>query len=222
MISRKIISLTLGVILIFLALVLLVSGGNLLWWDANVEQDADGYYHTNSVHLKTNDCAIVLKPANINLEPGWYWSLGYATEFKLRISSRTTKPIFIGMAEESKVRSFLVNTQYNELTNIALYPHELKWTAFYGDLEAKVPGLQSFWEKSVTSGEKIQLESDLSDNDMIVVMNEDGAAKIDADAVLALHVPWVYGTAIGFIVMGVIFVVIGIIMLYIFSRPRHT
>ena len=61
MISRKIISLTLGVILIFLALVLLVSGGNLLWWDANVEQDADGYYHTNSVHLKTNDCAIVLK-----------------------------------------------------------------------------------------------------------------------------------------------------------------
>jgi hypothetical protein len=170
----------------------------------------------------TNDCAIVLKPANIDLEPGWYWSLGYATEFKLQISSRsTTKPIFIGMAEESKVRSFLVNTKYNELVNIVLYPYESQWTAFYGDLEAKVPGQQSFWKRSARSDEKIQLESDFSDNDMVVVMNEDGAAKIDADAVLALRIPWVYSTAIGFIVMGVIFVVIGIILLYLFSRSRN-
>ena len=68
--SKKNALLAFAIILIFLALVLLVSGGNLLWWDANVEQDAEGYYHTNSVHLKTNDYAIFLKPANIDLEPG--------------------------------------------------------------------------------------------------------------------------------------------------------
>ena len=57
---------------------------------------------------------------------------------------------------------------------------------------------------------------------MVVVMNEDGMAEIDADAVIALRVPWVYGTGIGFIVSGVIFLVISIILIYMFYRSRHT
>ena len=46
--SKKKVSLVFGIILIFLSLVLLFSGVNLLWWDSIAEQDASGYYLTDS------------------------------------------------------------------------------------------------------------------------------------------------------------------------------
>lgn len=221
--TGKIILLVFGVIVILISTGMLFAGGSLMWLD-RTHIDSEGFISSNSVHIERDSHAIVTGPIIIDQVAldvlNW---MGIATGFGVEGTNNSpSKGIFIGVAEQVDVGVYLNDVEYDELTL-----SDRGWLSFdeetyinhSGDSTPATPTSQTFWVVSAHGAgvQTMQWETEVGSHS-IVLMNDDGSAGVDLNAVYKVKIPSVFGWSVGFLIGGTVVLIIGGLMIYLAVR----
>ncbi len=223
--AGKVILLVFGGLGLLVSIGLLVGGGALLWAD-NTIKDSDGFYTTDTIQMEKGSYAIVTGPADIDIEAGWDWGwgwdLGDLVTFKVEGKSNDpSNQLFIGIARESDIDTYLSGVEYDEIKRFHIWPDSVDYQNHPGSVMPGAPTSQTFWtESTVGAGTRI-LEWELQPGSYsLVLMNDDGSAGIDIDMVLGAKVPLLLAVGVGLLGGGVVVLSISILMVYLSTRRR--
>jgi uncharacterized membrane protein len=225
--AGKIILLVFGIIGLLISIGLLAGGATLLWAD-NTIKDSDGFYTTETIQIEKDSYAIVTGPADIDVDTGWDWGwgwdLGDLVTFKVEGSNNDpSNQIFIGVATESDIDAYLNGVEYDEMTNLHIYPYSVEYENHPGIVVPGAPTSQTFWTESISGAGTQILEWELEPGShSLVLMNDDGSVFVDIDIALGAKVPLLFGIGVGLLVGGVIALSISILMIYFAARRRGT
>ena len=228
----RIILLIFGILLILGSIPLLVGGGTLLWADM-VWTDDDGFIATETDRLERDSYAIVTESADIDIDDEWHWGWGWRGDwdlgdlvtFKVEGSNNDdSKGIFIGVAQESDLIGYLSDVEYDEIIHFRIHSHgfDVDYKNHPGKSSPTAPASETFWMES-TSGTGTQvLEWELETGTYsLVLMNEDGSRDVDLDISVGVKAPWIFGVGIGFVVGGIVALIVGILMVISALRGRQ-
>ncbi len=204
-----------------------MAGGGLMWAEKAL-RDSEGFYTTPAIQLEKDSHAIVTGHANIDLGGDWEWiSWGrrwHPSDFlTLKIegsSSDSSKQIFIGVAETSDLERYLTGVEYDEITDFKFRRLKPEYTNHPGTSEPLAPTSQTFWTASVHGTGTQTLEWGIEEGTYsLALMNEDGSRGLDLAASVGVKVPPVaWGIGIGLLVVGLVFLGVAILMIYLAVR----
>ena len=184
---RRVAPLVAGGVLCAFALVLLVGGGWALWKD-RVERDGSGFVKIGSTTLRTDAYAIV---GNLHGDgPSWLWESSVLGDSRVRATSQSQQPLFIGIARTDDVFQYLRGAGYATVDNFEVRPD----TTHAGGPPSAAPSRESIWAASTqgTGQQALQWDSRAGDWS-VVLMNANAGAGVavhgDASAKLPL-LPW--------------------------------
>jgi len=190
------VSLIAGGILCFIALGLVVSGGLALWKD-RVDRDGSGLVSIGATRLTTHQYAIVGDLQGDG--PDWLYGSTMLGQTRLRATSQTDQPLFMGIARKADVLHYLQPTGY-----ATVYSFEVSTdTTHPGGPPTARPSGESIWSESTQgTGRQTLLWTPRAGDWSVVFMNADASADVDVrgDASAELPVlPWVAG---GLLILG--------------------
>ncbi len=225
--AGRIILLVFGIIGLLISIGLLVGGVAILGVD-NTIKDSEGFYTTKTVQIEKGSHAIVTGPTDIDIEAGWDWGwgwdLGDLATFKVEGSNNDpSNQLFIGVARESDLDSYLSGVEYDEITRFHIYPYSVDYQNHPGSIVPGAPTSQTFWTESTYGAGTQILEWELEPGSYsLVLMNSDGSAGVDINIELGAKVPWLLGVGIGFLAGGVVALVTSSIMVFFAVRRPKT
>jgi len=225
--AGRVILLVFGIIGLLISIGLLVGGGAILWLD-NTIKDSEGFYTTETIQIEKGSYAIVTGPANIDIEAGWdwgwQWDWGNLATFKVEGKSNDpSNQLFIGVARESDLDSYLSGVEYDEIKRFHIYPYSVDYQNHPGSVVPGAPTSQTFWTSSTYGAGTQSLEWELEPGShSLVLMNSDGSAGVDISIELGAKVPWLLGVGIGLLVGGVVALVTGSTMVFLAVRRQKT
>jgi hypothetical protein len=172
-----------------LALVLLAAGGLALW--ANGKKDDDGYLTTKSERFATSTYALATDDLDIDSHgTGWLVDSDRYGKVRLKVQSRTGKPVFVGIARSDDVARYLGGTAHAELTDVSTDPFRAHYRPRAGAAPAALPSQQRFWAESAQNSGRQTLTWDVEHGSWsVVVMNADGSRGVDARVSAGANIP---------------------------------
>jgi hypothetical protein len=196
-------SLVSGGILCVVALVFVAGGGLGLWKD-RVDRDGQGFVSFGTEQLRTGQYAIVgdLRGGG----PSWLYGSTVLGDARIRATSGSEKPLFMGIARKDDVLRYLQGAGY-----ATIYSFEITAdTTHLGEAPSGPPASESIWAASTQGDGQQRLRWTPRDGDWSVVfMNADAGANVDVrgDASAELPaLPWIAG---GLLVLGAVSGLIG-------------
>jgi len=221
--AGKIVLLVFGVIIVLVGVGLLFGGGALLWLE-RTHTDSEGFIASDTIHIERGSHAIVTAPIDIDETAldvlDW---LGIATAFAVEGSNNDpAKDIFIGVADESDVEAYLSDVEYDEMTFAHtgwLSLDRVDYTNHPGTSEPAAPASEEFWRESEqgTGAQTMEWETEVGSHS-IVLMNNDGSADVDLDAVFKVKVGSLLGISVGLLVGGIVVLLLGAFMIILAVR----
>jgi hypothetical protein len=179
-----------GGLLGFVALGFLVGGGAALW--ANGQKDDDGYLSTRTENFHTRTAA--LRTENLDVNLGGTASVldtDVYGKVRLRVTPRTDKDVFVGIARTSDVTHYLRNTAHTRVTDLDYHPFHADYATTTGTHRAAAPTTQHIWSAQAHGHGTQTLTWDVSDGDWsVVVMNADGSPGVNTDVRAGANVPF--------------------------------
>jgi len=219
MTGGRIILLVVGIILLLVALGLIISGGGVLWANSCLTDD-EGYYSTKTITIERESYGITSTPINIDIGLACIWDWGNLATIKIEgLGNDPAKNIFIGVAEDGEVREFFNNVEYDEVTEVNIYPNEVKYENHPGSLEPDAPISKTFWREQVHGNGTQTLEWDIESGKWtLVIMNEDGSSGIDANVTFGAKIPWLSTVGIWLLASGGLVLIIGLLLIVLSIR----
>ena len=218
--AGRIVLLIFGVLFILISLGLLGGGGVILAAE-NSFKDDQGFFTTNLVPVESTGAAIITGPAEINLGSAWRPNRNLATVKISAVNRNSSQPIFIGIADTSRVDAYLNNVSYSEARGFNSRADDaVHYRNYNGSSTAAAPTAQNFWGASVTGIGSQTLTWDVtSGNYTFVLMNADGSSPVDARVSLGIKIPAiVHSIGIGLLVGGIVVILIGAAMIFFAAR----
>ncbi len=221
----KILVLVFGGIILLGAFALLIGGGALLWINTSLI-DNEGFIIVESNPLKRDSYAIAFQHINIDVSEVvgtwgvWRPSPSDFVTIKLTYSNNNlSKNVFLGIANESDVETYLFDVYYDEVTRFSLISPSHSLDAIFethpGDSVTSDPTSQTFWTASKHGTGTQNLEWIPEEgNYWIVLMNEDGSAGIDLNLSFGAKIPLLSTISLVLIVGGIISLLIGGVLIY--------
>ena len=166
-------ALVVGSVLCLIALAL-VSGGAFGLWKDVVARDSQGFVTLGSTGLQTPQYAIVGDLQGDG--PGWLYGSSALGDVRVRATSQTGQPVFIGIARQDDLRSYLRDVGY-----ATVYSFEVSAdTTHEGEAPSGPPSDESIWAVSTegTGQQALQWTPQAGDWS-VVFMNSDGGADVD-------------------------------------------
>ncbi|UGS37710.1 hypothetical protein DSM104329_04131 [Capillimicrobium parvum] len=189
-----------GIVAAVLAVGLLALGGLALWGDA--QKDSAGYLSTRTERIGDNTRALATKNLDVNL--GGAGRLVESSEFgkvRLQATSRTGKPLFIGIAPTRDVARYLQDVSYSTVTDISTGPFEADYTRHAGTRWPAPPARRDFWAASSQGAGRQTLTWKVADGDWsVVVMNADGSPDVEASISAGAKLPFL--DEVGWVALG--------------------
>jgi hypothetical protein len=219
-----------GVILIAVVLLItsfgLIMGGTSLRTVQSLFVDEDGFLITDPAEIDVSGYAIVLEDMEFDIDPvawRWFQRRGGLLTFKIVTESNNpSNEIFIGVAQEQDVKSYLADMEYQRIVDtdfdIENYDFTLRDSDFVlhrGGAPSAPPTIQSYWVAHGADSElqEITWEPEAG-NYYVVIMNADGSEGIQADIQVGARVP-VFGSLGNILSTAGVFVgAIGVLMIY--------
>ncbi len=179
------------------ALLGIISGAILLWID-NASVD-NGYIYTDHVYLETASYALLSAPVCVDTNcdydlnsmsseriqisslAGWEWYKDL--DIVMEVTSTDSVPIFVGVAEERSLMTYLNGVEYSELDSSigAIFSENINLHTYRGTALQFGPSLQEFWKVS-DSGSGLRLISLTGELEngryRFVIMSEDGSKRV--------------------------------------------
>jgi hypothetical protein len=222
--GRSVLFILIGVILL-IAIGLLLAGSALLAVDGALK-DTQGYITTKTYRLKTDSYALVFQHLSINVGeivgPWGVWRPSPSDLATIRIAAASNNPsknVFLGIAREFNIGSYLSSASYDEITRLSFSPSmslNVTYTSHSGGALSSSPASQTFWVVSQHGAGAQTLEwSPEAGNYWVVLMNEDGSFGIDIVVTVGAKIPLL--TSVGSILLagGVVALAVGIIFIYL-------
>ncbi|MBA7701660.1 hypothetical protein ES703_110404 [subsurface metagenome] len=221
--AGKIILLVFGVIVVLISFSLMAGGGALIWADAT-HVDSEGFIKSDAIHIERDSRAVVTGSIEIDEEAlrvlNW---MGVITVFEVEgRSNNPSKQIFIGVADESDVETYLNNVDYDEITFIDidwLSFDEVTYTSHLGSSTPIAPTSQTFWAASAHGAgtQTMGWETEVGSHS-IVLMNDDGSSGVDLSAIFKAKIPSIFGFGVGLLIGGIVLLIVGGFMVYLAVR----
>jgi hypothetical protein len=204
-----------GSIVCLFAVVLLAGGGWALWKD-RIDRDASGFVTIGTGSLRTETYAIV---GDLHGDgPSWFWESGVFGDSRVRATSESQQPLFIGIARTDEVFRYLQGAGYATIDSFEVRAD----TTHAGGPPPGPPAAEPIWATSTQGTAQQTLRWDSrAGNWSIVFMNVDAGSGVavhgDASAEFPV-LPWV---AIGLLVAGAVSALIGGWLLVRGINGRH-
>src|SRR5690349_815201 len=188
--KRRIGSLIAGSIITVFALTLLVGGFWALWVD-RIDRDGHGFVTIGTTKLNTPTYAIEAPLTGDG--PSWLYGSRVFGTGRVRATSASTGPLFVGIARTSDVSRYLAGTGYGTLVHLA--SNEV--TTHNGVAQSVPPARASIWAASTQGmGRQTLFWKPRSGNWSIVMMNADASQGVALRGSLAAKLPplpWIAG-----------------------------
>jgi len=119
----------------------------------------------------------------------WTSSFADIGGLRVKVTSPTGRPVFVGVAPQSAVDAWLAGTAHDQLTGVTAGTARYDRTA--GATQAATnPAAQPFWLASATGSGTATLQWKVTDGEYaVVVANADGSPGVAVDARGAIQVP---------------------------------
>jgi hypothetical protein len=214
--SKRVLPIVFGTLALLVALALLAGGGLGLW--ALGERDSDGYFTTNSPHrLGTPTFALATSSLDISDAPGFVAD-GIGT---VRIRASSTQPIFLGIAKTTDVNAYLARVSHTEITDFDADPFKVTSHTVPGAGRPAPPASQPFWAARASgSGTQTVSWKVESGKWSAVAMNADGTRNVALIFQVGAKVPALKWVVIGLLAFGVLFLALGVWLMYLGLRTR--
>jgi len=219
--AGRVVSVVTGAVLLLLGLGALPAGGALLWLD-QAGRDSGGYVSTDPERFSSPGYALRSEPGGLRLEgPAWVMDrmLG---EIRITGTSRTDAPLFIGIAADEDVATYLRNVNHTVVSHLGGAPFEPAYREQPGDASIRPPGDDRFWvaEASGTGTQSVRWQPRTGDW-TVVVLNADGSRAVQADLTVGVSLPSLDGLAFSLIGLGLVFLLAGGVMVSLALRSPH-
>jgi hypothetical protein len=202
-----------GVLLLAPATGLGIGGSLLLALDSG--RDREGYVTSPAVSLSTTTAALTAENLEIAGAGVWTGNLAGVGGLRVTATSPADRPIFVGIAPQSAVDSWLAGTAHDEFVgvtgNAARYDRATGVTRAVAD-----PAAQPFWLVSGTGTGVATLQWTVVDGDFaVVVANADGSPGVAVEARGAIQVPRLAALGGGLLAAGIVLglIAVGLIVL---------
>ena len=217
--GNRIAALATAAVLGLLAFGFVAAGGALLW--GNAQKDDQGYFATGSDRFHTRTAALATENLDVNADlPDFLAGDNRYGDIRLRVSPRTEKPVFVGIARTSDVDSYLRGTSHATVTDVNYSPFEADYATHSGRRPAGVPSAQRFWVASAQGPDTQTISWNVEKgNWSVVVMNADGSRGVDAGVSAGARIPYVATIAWISIGIGVVLVAGAAALVYVGVRP---
>ncbi len=205
------------------AILMLVTGGALLWFEA--QNETDGFYVSDTLAVRVGSHALYAPDLDIVEDvPGWFSEEWFAADRweTIRVTGRSVagKELFIGLARRGAIDTYLSGTAHHRLAAVDLRPIQGSAQRIDG-ATPRAPVDEGFWESSARGDEIAVLEWPVRDGSWgIVVMNADGSQPVAANVILAAEVPFVGLAGTRLLVAGIGAFVLALVLLYFGGRAR--
>ncbi len=100
------------------------------------------------------------------------------------------------------------------ITEFSTSPYRVDYERYPGSSLPEPPASQTFWQARSHDGPSQTLEWELEPGSYtFVVMNEDGSAGVDAEAIVGVRVPLMRQTGMGLLAAGTAVLVVGSVLI---------
>ncbi|BEL05986.1 hypothetical protein Q0Z83_041770 [Actinoplanes sichuanensis] len=191
-----------GVLLLLPAVGLGTGGVILLTVDA--ARDSAGYVTSPVQRLQTSTAAITAEHVTLTGTGAWTRQTADLGELRLEVTAPADRPVFVGIAPQSAVDTWLAGTAHDELTGFA--SGAARYDRSGGPVRpVSAPAAQPFWIAQSTGSGSTTLQWTAADGEYaVVVANVTGAAGVSADVRGAARIPDLTGPGSGLLAAGVL------------------
>ena len=188
-----------GAVLGIVATLAIGLGAVAFWGDSKT--DSAGYIHTKSDPFQTRSHALATDDLDIN-GVGWLVDNDVVGKVRLRVDSRSSKPVFVGIARSTDVAAYLSGSAYAEVTDIDSSPFKATYRDHAGTQKPSAPADQNIWVASTHGTGTQTLNWDAKDGTWsVVVMNADGSRGVAASVSAGAKIDWL--DTVGWVLVGV-------------------
>lgn len=196
--TRRTVSRVAAGIACLIGFALLLGGGALVFYDRT--QRDSGYVMSDGEHYATQTYAFTTR----SLDVPFIGSGGFARGVvgKLRITSKSTRPVFVGVARAADVAAYLGSVNRAVLSD-SYKPTDASERG--AAAPATPPSEQSFWAASVSGAGTRSLNWRLRDGHWVaVLMNKDGSRGVAAHLRIGAEFPGLGWTGAGMLAAGLV------------------
>lgn len=217
----KIVAIVIGALLILVGLGLLVPGAFLLWAH-ETQRDETGFYETSPRAVVTDTYALVSPDFTVSMGDVTDWvPKDWAGTVRLRAIS-SEKEIFVGVGPSDQVRAYLAGVAYDEVQSFSAWDARLEFRPVPGSASPAPPGEQGFWQIALSGSAPPPVDWEVRSGDWtVVIMNADASPGIRADLSLGAKFDFLFPIAVGLAVAGVVFLLVGIVLVILGARPSR-
>ncbi len=214
-----------GGLLALLAVAALAAGSILLWAHQS-KRDDDGYYTSGVLQLATDSYALTAGGIEISDVPDEVFDNGRFAQVRLRGSTTNGKEIFIGIAPQRDVDTYLQDVAHDEVDHVTFTgtdsPEDVEYRRMGGTGAPAPPGDQTFWSASASGPGEQTVDWDVTEGDWaFVTMNADGSEGVAVSMTVGAKAGFVLGAAIGLLAGGTIVLILGGLLIFLGARPRR-
>jgi hypothetical protein len=206
-----------------LSLGLLAAGGVLLWGDS--KKDEQGYLTTHTHPFATSTYALATENLDLDLDDlDTVINSDNYGKIRVKVDSRTSAPVFVGIAPTREVTRYLGGTSHTLVTDVSFDPFDADYATQPGEDRPAAPASQDIWSASTHGSGQQTLTWDVEDGDYsVVVMNDDASRGVDARISAGAEVPFLSGIGWGLTIGGLLMLALaaGATVVAVRSSPRR-
>jgi uncharacterized protein DUF4389 len=182
-----------------IALALLASAGGLLWGN-QTQRDSGGYFTGSAHRVASESFAVTHDGVDIQHLPG-FLDDGKLVRIRIDARSESGLPLFVGVARERDVHTYLTNVAHSNLRNYNVAPEDQKYDSVGGTARPAPPASQHIWVASAKGPERFTWNP-REGNWSVVLMNADGSKGVTADVTLGAKVGYLGWLTAALIALG--------------------
>jgi hypothetical protein len=210
-----VVALIAGILAALLGLGVLAVSGGAFW--LNSRRDAAGFVSTNAQTLSTPTAAITAEDVDLRLDSGtatWVSSSNRFGTLRVRGTSLNGAPVFIGVAPQSAVNTWLAAVAHDQITDIN--GGAVVYQRHQGQANAASPTAQSFWSASVNGSGTQELRWRIqSGRWALVLARPSGAPGVQGRVDVGANIPGLTGLATGLLIGGIVLLFGGIALVIV-------
>jgi hypothetical protein len=207
----RITAVVIGALLVLVSLVLFGAGGTALWAE-RTHRDAAGYLTSDAEEFSSSGSALVTEQTDLGSPgTGRLYSPTLLDTIRIRVTPASTgAELFVGIGPAADVDRYLAGVGHTHISDF--WSNSVEVIA--GGTLGSAPGTQDFWVASATGpGAQTLVWDPTNGSWTVVVMNADGRPGIDVTADLGARVPALPWIAVGVLVVGIVFLVGGVLVI---------
>lgn len=218
--AGRIVLLIFGILFVLVSIGAMLAGGGVIW-ASQYHKDAEGFHVTDPMRIRSGTYALISD--TIEIDRGASQALNWLGMDKIKVEVENDDPsqsVFVGIAESRDVDAYLSDVKHDEITSMEVFNSSYDYERRPGSIEPEAPGLQDFWlEESEGVGPR-EIVFDIDEGEYtILAMNGDASEGIEMETVFGIKSSGVVLLlGIGFLFVGILLLVGGIIMVFFGAR----